>query len=115
MAPKTEIADHETMRDAFTSCLKAFLQGTKLKPTRIIYYRDGVSDGQFAEVMMKELCAIQSACSKMETGYQPRITFIIVQKRHHTRLFKKELLNPRGQLAHAKPAVRFSKSFTSTS
>ena len=31
--------------------------------------------------------AIREACMKLETGYQPGITFIAVQKRHHTRLF----------------------------
>lgn len=31
--------------------------------------------------------AIREACIKLEVGYQPGITFIVVQKRHHTRFF----------------------------
>lgn len=34
-----------------------------------------------------ELRAIQAACGKVKPGYRPLITFIVVQKRHHTRFF----------------------------
>lgn len=33
------------------------------------------------------MLAIREACIKLEKDYQPGITFIVVQKRHHTRLF----------------------------
>ena len=59
----------------------------KLKPSKIIFYRDGVSEGQFDQVLAHEVRAVQEACMKLEKEYRPRITFIVVQKRHHTRLF----------------------------
>ena len=34
-----------------------------------------------------ELRAIRAACRKVEAGYEPAITFLVVQKRHHTRFF----------------------------
>lgn len=34
-----------------------------------------------------ELLAIREACISLEKEYQPGITYIVVQKRHHTRLF----------------------------
>ncbi|GCB71283.1 hypothetical protein scyTo_0008799 [Scyliorhinus torazame] len=40
-----------------------------------------------AAVLHHELLAIREACIKLEKDYQPGITFIVVQKRHHTRLF----------------------------
>ncbi|XP_058774714.1 protein argonaute 10-like [Vicia villosa] len=49
--------------------------------------RDGVSEGQFYQVLLYELDAIRKACASLEPNYQPPVTFIIVQKRHHTRLF----------------------------
>ena len=51
------------------------------------FYRDGVSEGQFTQVLQHELTAIREACIKLESDYKPGITFIVVQKRHHTRLF----------------------------
>lgn len=37
------------------------------------------------QVLQHELTAIREACIKLEGDYKPGITFIIVQKRHHTR------------------------------
>ncbi|XP_032815439.1 protein argonaute-2 isoform X2 [Petromyzon marinus] len=64
-----------------------FYKSTRFKPTRIIFYRDGVSEGQFQQVLYHELLAIREACIRLEKEYRPGITFIVVQKRHHTRLF----------------------------
>ena len=69
------------------SLLLKFYQITQRKPEQIIYYRDGVSEGQFATVLKHEVSAIWRACAKLEPGYEPKVTFIIVQKRHKTRLF----------------------------
>ncbi|XP_066147869.1 protein argonaute-2 isoform X2 [Euwallacea fornicatus] len=71
------------------------------KPHRIILYRDGVSEGQFLQLLQHELTAIREACIKLETDYKPGITFIVVQKRHHTRLFcadKKEQSGKSGNI-----------------
>ncbi|KAG2670876.1 hypothetical protein I3760_14G107600, partial [Carya illinoinensis] len=56
--------------------LIAFRRSTGLKPHRITFYRDGVGESQ-----------ISQACLSLEEGYLPPITFVVVQKRHHTRLF----------------------------
>ncbi|PVV02580.1 hypothetical protein BB560_002963, partial [Smittium megazygosporum] len=67
--------------------LIAFYRATKHKPAKIIFYRDGVSDGQLSHVMSSEVQAIRDACALLEPTYKPKITFIVVQKRHRTRLF----------------------------
>ncbi|KAI3981946.1 hypothetical protein MKX01_018852 [Papaver californicum] len=67
--------------------LISFRKATGQKPLRIIFYRDGVSEGQFYQVLLYELDAIRKACASLEPNYQPRVTFVIVQKRHHTRLY----------------------------
>ncbi|XP_035828092.1 protein argonaute-2 isoform X7 [Aplysia californica] len=80
----------EIIRDLATmvkDLLIQFYRSTSFKPTRIIFYRDGVSEGQFQTVLGHELRAVREACMKLEVEYQPGITFIVVQKRHHTRLF----------------------------
>uniref|UniRef100_T1I3W2 Piwi domain-containing protein n=1 Tax=Rhodnius prolixus TaxID=13249 RepID=T1I3W2_RHOPR len=58
-----------------------------LKPEKIFFYRDGVSEGQFKKVLDVELQAIRRACKGLGGEYQPSITFLVVQKRHHTRFF----------------------------
>ncbi|KAK1270774.1 Protein argonaute 10 [Acorus gramineus] len=67
--------------------LISFQKATGRKPLRIIFYRDGVSEGQFYQVLLYELDAIRKACASLEPNYQPPVTFVVVQKRHHTRLF----------------------------
>ncbi|CAL5184828.1 unnamed protein product [Lathyrus oleraceus] len=67
--------------------LLSFKKATGQKPLRIIFYRDGVSEGQFYQVLLYELDAIRKACASLESSYQPPVTFVVVQKRHHTRLF----------------------------
>nr|GMD22736.1 protein argonaute 5 [Ipomoea batatas] len=49
--------------------------------------RDGVSEGQFCQVLLEEMDAIRKACNSLEANYLPPVTFVVVQKRHHTRLF----------------------------
>uniref|UniRef100_T1J113 Protein argonaute-1 n=1 Tax=Strigamia maritima TaxID=126957 RepID=T1J113_STRMM len=78
-----------------------FYKSTRFKPNRIIFYRDGVSEGQFQAVLQHELLAVREACMKLEVDYKPGITFIVVQKRHHTRLFcsdKKEQIGKSGNI-----------------
>lgn len=57
--------------------LISFRKATGQKPLRIIFYRDGVSEGQFYQVLLYELDAIRKACASLEPNYQPPVTFII--------------------------------------
>ncbi|KAI9085445.1 hypothetical protein K1719_032606 [Acacia pycnantha] len=66
--------------------LDDFYQEVKKLPGRIIFFRDGVSETQFYKVLQDELQSIKGACSRFP-AYKPFITFVVVQKRHHTRLF----------------------------
>jgi eukaryotic translation initiation factor 2C len=61
----------------------------------IIMFRDGVSEGQYQEVLDVELTAIRTAVAHIHEQtmkalgqpFQPKITFVIVTKRHHARFF----------------------------
>ncbi|KAG0302521.1 hypothetical protein BGZ98_007426 [Dissophora globulifera] len=84
-AARTEtVAD---LSDMAKELLKAFYQTCGRKPERIVFYRDGVSEGQFKEVLETEVQAIKAACVSLDANYKPAITFIVVQKRHHARFF----------------------------
>ncbi|KAG0337299.1 Eukaryotic translation initiation factor 2C [Podila humilis] len=67
--------------------LKSFYQTCGQKPDRMLIYRDGVSEGQFAEVLKNEVASLRAGCHRLEATYNPKITFVVVQKRHHTRFF----------------------------
>ncbi|XP_057325397.1 protein argonaute-2-like [Microplitis mediator] len=76
--------------------LKIFTESNgKKRPEKIFFYRDGVSEGQFPQVMHFELQAIKTACRRFgqPNKYEPKITFLVVQKRHHIRLFPTDLKN----------------------
>uniref|UniRef100_A0A336LXQ0 CSON004700 protein n=1 Tax=Culicoides sonorensis TaxID=179676 RepID=A0A336LXQ0_CULSO len=83
----------ETIRDLqeiVEENLRIFKQKHNILPKHILYYRDGVSEGQFPEIKQIELQAIQRACQTIGgPDNKIKITVIIVQKRHHTRFFPK--------------------------
>lgn len=66
----------------------------KTKPKRIVVFRDGVSEGQFDMVLNEELLDLRQAI--YDGNYQPTITLVVAQKRHHTRLFLEGTRDNRG-------------------
>ncbi|KAJ7074210.1 argonaute-like protein [Mycena amicta] len=63
-------------------------------PKSILFLRDGVSEGEMEHVQRTEIEAIKEACreiwqEKQVPGPRPKITFIVVVKRHHQRFFPK--------------------------
>ncbi|KAI3388395.1 hypothetical protein SNEBB_003755 [Seison nebaliae] len=67
--------------------LMEFYNKTNRQPTHILYYRDGVSEGQYDMILSEELRGIRNACVTLSDSYQPEMAIIVVTKRHHTRLF----------------------------
>jgi eukaryotic translation initiation factor 2C len=66
------------------------------KPTAILFYRDGVSESQYAAIQAFEVRAIKSAFDKFIKSKKPNataadcavaLTFVVVGKRHNTRFF----------------------------
>ncbi|KAH8113254.1 argonaute-like protein [Phellopilus nigrolimitatus] len=57
------------------------------EPKRIIFYRDGVSEGQFQQVIDYEVPKLRNACKSLGINPLPKITVIVVGKRHHVRFF----------------------------
>ncbi|PFH51130.1 hypothetical protein AMATHDRAFT_75110 [Amanita thiersii Skay4041] len=80
----------ENLIGMFQDRLKLFQQKSKVLPKRILVYRDGVSEGQFEQVVYQELPRIRQACDKFSTpkdSYRPKITIVVCGKRHHTRFY----------------------------
>ncbi|RKP07872.1 Piwi domain-containing protein [Thamnocephalis sphaerospora] len=75
------------LRDMVMDALKAFFRNSGHKPARILFYRDGISEGEFERVINTEVKAVKLACQQLEANYNPTLTYVAVQKRHHTRFF----------------------------
>ena len=78
--------------DMFKSRLRLWQQRNRTLPENILIYRDGVSEGQYNLVLEEELPALRKACAEIYPATatkegKPRITIIIVGKRHHTRFY----------------------------
>jgi len=77
----------------------------KKLPQKIIVYRDGVSEGQFQHVIDNEYSLLEKAFKSFGPNYNPKITFIIVQKRHHARFV------PKGRLVCVFKSFLFNYKF----
>ncbi|WJZ97369.1 hypothetical protein VitviT2T_015978 [Vitis vinifera] len=67
--------------------VETYVQANKVKPEKIVVFRDGVSEGQFDMVLNEELLDLKRAIQG--ENYCPTITLIVARKRHLTRLFPK--------------------------
>nr|XP_023694176.1 piwi-like protein 2 [Paramormyrops kingsleyae]XP_023694177.1 piwi-like protein 2 [Paramormyrops kingsleyae]XP_023694179.1 piwi-like protein 2 [Paramormyrops kingsleyae]XP_023694180.1 piwi-like protein 2 [Paramormyrops kingsleyae]XP_023694181.1 piwi-like protein 2 [Paramormyrops kingsleyae]XP_023694182.1 piwi-like protein 2 [Paramormyrops kingsleyae]XP_023694183.1 piwi-like protein 2 [Paramormyrops kingsleyae] len=81
---------NEEMISGFRVCLIAALQKyyemNHSFPEKIVVYRDGVSDGQLKMVELYEIPQLLQ-CFKTFPNYEPKLTFIVVQKRVNTTLY----------------------------
>jgi eukaryotic translation initiation factor 2C len=55
-------------------------------PHRILFYRDGVSEGQFGEVSLQEVQSLKNTLKALGCA-NTKLTFLIVNKRHGIRFF----------------------------
>ncbi|POR35180.1 Protein argonaute 18, partial [Tolypocladium paradoxum] len=76
--------------DAFKSRLELWQKHNAGRlPDNVVIFRDGVSEGQFAQVLEQELPSIREACRDRypPAAPQPRLTIVVSVKRHQTRFF----------------------------
>ncbi|KAF9652530.1 Piwi-domain-containing protein [Thelephora ganbajun] len=69
--------------------LQAYKATTKALPKRVIVYRDGVSEGQYEDVLKDEFHLRMRESFKKVGGpkYDPKVTIVICGKRHHSRFY----------------------------
>ncbi|KAL6546238.1 Protein argonaute-2 [Orobanche minor] len=82
--------------------VNTYAQLNRVRPKRIVLFRDGVSEGQFEMVLSSELLDLKKTIC---TGdYNPAVTVIVAQKRHQTRLFV-ENRNDAGSSGNVPPGI----------
>ncbi|BFZ18411.1 hypothetical protein BsWGS_21450 [Bradybaena similaris] len=87
--------DHPRGNDALNSlttllavALRKYHDINKALPQKLVFYRDGVGDGQLEFVYKHECEQVHAAFSSVGgVDYKPNFAFIIVKKRINTRLF----------------------------
>ncbi|WWC86242.1 uncharacterized protein L201_001115 [Kwoniella dendrophila CBS 6074] len=67
--------------------LKIFHKHNGEYPERILIFRDGISEGQYAAALHYEHNAILQACRRLDRNYRPRLLMCICAKKHNTRFF----------------------------
>lgn len=87
---RVEVITTKNVMNFVCHLLRMYRMSTNLIPDRIYYFRDGVSEGQYQEVLSSEVCDIEAACSSLQPGYKPKITVVVCSKRHHFRFFPQD-------------------------
>ena len=79
-----------TLTEAFKSRLRRWQAVNKQQlPENILFFRDGVSEGQYSQVLTAELPLIRAACQNIygSSKPQPKLTVVVSVKRHHVRFY----------------------------
>ncbi|KAJ7771738.1 Piwi domain-containing protein [Mycena metata] len=80
------IQDLEAMVEA---AIQRFVDRNGVAPVRCVYFRDGVSEGQFTTVLEEERAAFARALKRFPSYAKrlPSFAFIVCGKKHHIRFF----------------------------
>ncbi|OCF58806.1 hypothetical protein L486_03296 [Kwoniella mangroviensis CBS 10435] len=70
--------------------IKLFEKRTGFKPQKILFFRDGVSEGQYDLCATIEMDRVKQAFKELDPKYNPKITLVICAKRHHMRFFAED-------------------------
>jgi hypothetical protein len=83
-------------------------------PNKVIVYRDGVSEGQYRLVLEHELPAFEKAFDKLygAKAKHPKISIVIVGKRHHTRFYPTRLEDTDGKTGNPMPGTVVDRGVT---
>jgi hypothetical protein len=75
-------------------------------PNKVVVYRDGVSEGQYKLVLEKELPAFHNAFAKLyKPNNLPKISIIVVGKRHNTRFYPTKADDSDGRTGNPKLSI----------
>ncbi|KAK7751964.1 hypothetical protein SLS62_006107 [Diatrype stigma] len=111
---RVEMLDRATLRRKFTTRLKLWEDKNKMLPENIVVYRDGVSEGQYKEVLDTEVSAIKDAFAEVYEEKRrppPGLLFIVTVKRHQTRFFTAQT-TPKGPNGNPRPGLAVDNGIT---
>ncbi|EGX96643.1 eukaryotic translation initiation factor 2C 2 [Cordyceps militaris CM01] len=85
---RTEMLTPSNINFMFSQLSEQWKANHGVFPKHIIYFRDGVSEGQFAQVIEQEINEIKRYLGRAAPNQpMPQFTVIVATKRHHIRFF----------------------------
>ncbi|KAF2444106.1 eukaryotic translation initiation factor 2C 2 [Karstenula rhodostoma CBS 690.94] len=86
---RVEMVTTSNIEEHFGHMAKNWMQrlGKGQPPKRVIYIRDGVSEGQYAAVLNEEVRDMKTVFAKLGCKTSPDFCVMIAGKRHHIRFF----------------------------
>ena len=89
---RKELITQRNMIELVQPLIQRWLEevGKGALPKHVYYFRDGVSEGQYAAVIEHELVNLKKAFQTKTQGQKdklPKFTLVIAEKRHHVRFF----------------------------
>ncbi|TGO18599.1 hypothetical protein BPAE_0378g00050 [Botrytis paeoniae] len=83
------------LADMIGERLDRYYAVNEVLPEHILFYRDGISESQYGMIVIDEIPRIKAGCKVAGArngkgrNWCPKITLLVVGKRHHTRFFPK--------------------------
>ncbi|KAE9213998.1 Protein argonaute [Phytophthora fragariae] len=87
VAAQKASSDIQQLPNMLRELFLAYYENTQRKPEHVVYYRDGVSEDQMFDILQTEMRALRKAFKMISDDYNPPVTFVVVNKRHHLRAF----------------------------
>ncbi|KAF2716205.1 Piwi-domain-containing protein [Polychaeton citri CBS 116435] len=86
---RTEMITTENLEKLFRAPLQNWIavNGGGKAPQRIIYLRDGVSEGQYEHVLQQEVADMKKLVSSIDPKNNTQFVVLVGTKRHHVRFF----------------------------
>lgn len=78
------------MQTGMTSAIEAFKRNNGAPPQRIVFYRDGVGEGQVQGICAPEIEQIKQAMAAHSVGDSCKLMYVNCCKRVNTRIFAGE-------------------------
>ncbi|EKM56056.1 uncharacterized protein PHACADRAFT_257103 [Phanerochaete carnosa HHB-10118-sp] len=111
LAPRQEII--ESLAPMMVEAVKFYAGRVGALPKTILLYRDGVSEGEYAQVEEGEIRELRKALANtFNTNF--RLVFIVVGKRHHVRFFPKDA-SQGDHLGNCRPGLVVDKDIVHSS
>ncbi|OAG11142.1 ribonuclease H-like protein [Paraphaeosphaeria sporulosa] len=93
----SEAIAQENMKPMTQQRLNAFYKKSNRLLANVLFYSDGIDESQYARVQVTEVLGIKSGYQAFaeSTGISqdPKITTVIVTRRHHTRFYPSNVIN----------------------